>query len=86
MNDEKNHVAGGQPEVLPARPLIAAEQRCQPGELNRLVNNDSGDQRSGAHQDHGCVGNLLRAVEFSRRGLDFAQMQIVKRDPDRFPE
>jgi hypothetical protein len=86
VDDEKHDVAHRQPEVLPTRPLVAAEQSRKPGELHRLVDRDTRHERRGAHQDDRCVRDLLRAIELPRRQLDSLQVQIVKQNAERLRE
>src|SRR5581483_4270150 len=86
VNDEEGDVADGDPEVKEASHRVSAEKKRQPSELDRLVDRQSGEQRSETHEDDGAVGNLLRAVELSVRRRLLAQMKIVQRDLNRFHE
>src|SRR5262249_23041523 len=84
--NEKHDVAHCQPEMNEPRPLVSAQQRSQPGELHRLVDRQTRHQRAGAHQNDAGVSNLLRAVVFSRRRMDFAQTKIIERDLNGFAQ
>src|SRR5438128_8482236 len=51
VDHKEGDVSDRDPEMKPARHLISAEQRDQPGELHRLVNGQPRQQRSKPHQN-----------------------------------
>src|SRR3984885_3123040 len=64
MHQEEQDVGEGQPEVKPARHLVAAEQGREDMKLSWFVNGKSGQQRTHTHQNDTCVCDPLRIIEF----------------------
>src|SRR5581483_11735078 len=48
---EESKVSHGEPEMLPPRPLVAAEHGGQPVELRGFVNSETCKQTQAAHQN-----------------------------------
>src|SRR6185436_4404640 len=65
-------------EVPVARQLVAAEERCQPPELHRLVNGESAEGGHRAEQHNERVGRLLERIVLSLGRMVPAQAQIVE--------
>ena len=63
------------PEQTPIG-LIASKHGREQVSLALLVNGKAGQERSGAHENDGAVGNLLGTVVFAAGGIWFAQTQV----------
>src|SRR5438105_2015380 len=62
MRDAESHEDPHDPEVPIPRRLESTEQRREPGELQRLVDGETGENREPAEQHHRRVGELLERV------------------------
>ena len=56
--------------------LMTSKHGREQVSLARLVDGKAGQERSGAHENGGAVGNLLGTVVFAAGGIWFAQTQV----------
>src|SRR5262249_7650520 len=62
MDYKESAISKRQPEMFPAGPLIAAQDRGEPGKLRGLVDGESGENTEGAHNDDERIRDALRRV------------------------
>src|SRR3569833_2749706 len=64
VNNKEQQISGCQKKVNEASTGVTAEAGSQPGKLGGFVDRETTQNRTDAHEDDACIGDLLSSVVF----------------------